>query len=58
MDVALKRAYEPAADSDGYRVLVDGCGREACHASGPIWTSGRVLRVRAVYRVAHDAGGC
>ena len=23
MDVALKRAYEPAADSDGYRVLVD-----------------------------------
>lgn len=23
MDVRLKRAYEPAADSDGYRVLVD-----------------------------------
>ena len=23
MDIALKRAYEPAAGSDGYRVLVD-----------------------------------
>ncbi|MDN5923379.1 MAG: DUF488 domain-containing protein [Xanthomonadales bacterium] len=23
MDVRIKRAYEPAADSDGYRVLVD-----------------------------------
>jgi len=23
MDIALKRAYEPAAESDGYRVLVD-----------------------------------
>ena len=23
MDVRLKRAYEPAAPSDGYRVLID-----------------------------------
>ena len=23
MDIALKRAYEPAAESDGYRLLVD-----------------------------------
>lgn len=34
MDIALKRAYEPAAESDGHRVLVDrlwprGVSREA-----------------------------
>ncbi|HEX5248780.1 MAG TPA: DUF488 family protein, partial [Gaiellales bacterium] len=23
VEIALKRAYEPAAESDGYRVLVD-----------------------------------
>jgi uncharacterized protein YeaO (DUF488 family) len=36
MDVRLKRAYEPAADSDGYRVLIDriwprGVSREDAH---------------------------
>jgi uncharacterized protein YeaO (DUF488 family) len=36
MDVRLKRAYEPAAPSDGYRVLIDrlwprGVSRERAH---------------------------
>jgi uncharacterized protein YeaO (DUF488 family) len=36
VDVRLKRSYEPAADSDGYRVLIDriwprGVSREDAH---------------------------
>lgn len=43
MDVRLKRAYEPAEDSDGYRVLIDrlwprGLSRE--HAKLDEWERG------------------
>jgi hypothetical protein len=30
MDVVLKRAYEPAAESDGYRVLIDRMWPRGC----------------------------
>jgi len=40
LDVRLKRAYEPATASDGYRVLIDRLWPRGSCAIGPSWMSG------------------
>ena len=41
MDVRLKRAYEPASASDGYRVLIDRLWPRGITRAQGAWTSGR-----------------
>jgi uncharacterized protein YeaO (DUF488 family) len=48
MDVRLKRAYEPAAASDGYRILMDRIWPAGSYAQRRrTWTSGRGSSRRA-----------
>ena len=47
MDVRLKRAYEPPAASDGYRVLIDRLWPRGVTRERRVWTSGLANSRRA-----------